>query len=258
MDPLSQRNFTKGLIPFVLSVGLIFCKNFISMSPVIMMNARAWLPLLGRIACLPLSLFFSGLQTKIPPPPLFQLKGNKAFSQAERLFPSDNSLSQLKWQQKTWRFTRLWWIFAALTLRGSQIKTSLGGIRLQVNQHKWMEKISPPGRAKNTATRVTDSTRQCWRHSTLPSEWHVLEWGSRQPVCCFQKKGQGFSFKLSHKPWRISWHVRVHLCASTRATFTVGTLKVFCSQAQEEALSCKSPAQSITGQGIRAGADVGA
>lgn len=194
MDPLSQRNFTKGLIPFVLSVGLIFCKNFISMSPVIMMNAGAWLPLLGRITCLPLSLFFSGLQTKIPPPPSFQLKGNKAFSQAERLFPSDNSLSQLKWEQKTWRFTCLWWISAAPTLRGSRIKTSLGCIRLQVNQHKWMEKISPPGRAKNTATR--SHGRHTAALTALDIAVRMTHSGMRQQTSSLllPKKGQGFSF----------------------------------------------------------------
>lgn len=51
------------------------------------------------------TLFFSWSPDKNSTTTFLQLKGNKAFSQAERLFPSDNSLSQLKCRRETWRFT---------------------------------------------------------------------------------------------------------------------------------------------------------
>lgn len=84
MHLFSPGNFTTDFITFllILSVGLLFHRNFISKC----LPGRWWTPtaqllLLGRIARLPLSLAFSGLQTKIPAPPLSSWKARRSFPQ---------------------------------------------------------------------------------------------------------------------------------------------------------------------------------
>lgn len=162
-----------------------------------MMNAGAWLLLLGKYHTSASVTLIFWSPNKNSTTSFLKLKGKEAFSQAERLFPSDNSLSQLKCEQKTWGFTSLWWIPAAPALCGSRTKRPSAGSQLQVNHRQRMEKVSQCQRAGH----VWPQTATPCRCSTFQSKWHLLELGSTQPVCCYQKrkerkkrKKQGFSF----------------------------------------------------------------
>lgn len=135
MHPFSQGNFKSGFTTFfwILRVGLIFCKTaFQSVSCHYDECKHPVFP--TREYCIPGSvtlLFWS--PNKNSTTTFSKLKGNKAFSQAERLFPSDNFLSLLRCEQKTGTLTRLCETSAALPSAGCRLM-SPGCISVQGNQ----------------------------------------------------------------------------------------------------------------------------
>lgn len=139
----------------------------------------------------------------------FKLKGNKAFPQAERLFLSDNSLSQSKCEQDKEVYMPLVNLSGPNPLQVMDWNVP----RLHLG-YRWTitsgwRKTGEAWKAGTEASPITDGVSD--GAGRFQSKWHILESYHRQPESWLLPKKKKFSFELSDKLQLVSLHGRAAL-----------------------------------------------